>query len=148
MAWLIWGIVSTDSLLYLSRDMTKPTMWLCAQHRLRPRLIRVFAVHVKKPWVLSYPLSAQGGCPGWSVSSLGVHSFCCFCHVAARLSSCKHRITEILRIEQWSTIMWIHRETVSWKTTVISFFASKAQAHLSSCDETLIFPINKIQISI
>ena len=35
-----------------------------------PSLIRVFAVRMKKPWVLSYPLSAQqrlirlGGCPG------------------------------------------------------------------------------------
>ena len=42
-------------------------------------------------WVLSYPLSAQwrlitlGGCPGWSVSSLGAQSFCLFCHVAAHL---------------------------------------------------------------
>ena len=48
-----------------------------------PSLIRVFAVHMKKAWVLSYPLSAQwtvmtlirpGGCPGWSESSQGVHS--------------------------------------------------------------------------
>ena len=42
-----------------------------------PSLIRVFAVRMKKAWVLSYPLSAQrrlirlGGCPGWSESSLG-----------------------------------------------------------------------------
>ena len=26
-----------------------------------------------------------GGCPGWSVSSLGAHSFCCFCHVVAQI---------------------------------------------------------------
>ena len=37
--------------------MTKPTKWLCAQHP--PSLIRVFAVRMKKLWVLSYPLSAQ-----------------------------------------------------------------------------------------
>ena len=36
---------------------------------------------MKKPWVLSYPLSA----PGWSESSLGAHSFCWFCHVVAQL---------------------------------------------------------------
>ena len=42
-----------------------------------PSLIRVLAVCMKKPWVLSYPLSAQrrliilGRCPGWSESSLG-----------------------------------------------------------------------------
>ena len=62
-----------------------------------PSLIRVFAVHLKKAWVLSYPLSAQrrlwsdwadaqtlirlGGWPGWSESSLGAHSFRWFCHV-------------------------------------------------------------------
>ena len=39
----------------LSRDMKKCTKWLCAQRR----LIRVFAVCMKKAWVLSYPLSAQ-----------------------------------------------------------------------------------------
>ena len=26
-----------------------------------------------------------GGCPGWSESSLGAHSFCWFCHVAAEI---------------------------------------------------------------
>ena len=61
----------------LSHDVTKRTM------------IRVFAVCMKKPWVLSYPLSTQrrlirlGGFPGWSESSLGAHSFCWFCPVAA-----------------------------------------------------------------
>ena len=54
------------------------------QPRHPPSLIRVFAVRIKKDWVLSYPLSAQrrlwsvwaslislGGRPGWSESSLG-----------------------------------------------------------------------------
>ena len=45
-----------------------------------PSLIRVFAVRMKKAWVLSYPLSAQRRL--WSESSLGAHSFCWFCHVA------------------------------------------------------------------
>ena len=39
----------------LSRDMTKPTKWVSAQRRLRS----VFAVRMKKAWVLSYSLSAQ-----------------------------------------------------------------------------------------
>ena len=40
----------------------------------------VFAVRMKKAWVLSYPLSRQrrlirlGRCPGWSESSLGTHA--------------------------------------------------------------------------
>ena len=56
--------------------MTKPTKW-----SVRPAKIRVFAVRMKKAWVLSYPLSAQrrlirlGVCPGWSKSSLGAHAF-------------------------------------------------------------------------
>ena len=56
-----------------------------------PSLIRVFAVRMKKAWVLGYPLSAQqrlirlGGCPSWSESSLGAKSLCWFCHVAAHL---------------------------------------------------------------
>ena len=56
-----------------------------------PSLIRVFAVRMKKAWVLGYPLSAQrrlirlGGCPGWSESSLGAHSLCWFCHVTAHI---------------------------------------------------------------
>ena len=48
----------------MSRDMTKPTKWVCAQHRLRSawasaQVWSVFAVRMKKAWVLSYPLSAQ-----------------------------------------------------------------------------------------
>ena len=53
-------------LSYMSRLMTKPKMWLYAQRRLRSAWasaqsdqIRVFAVRMKKLWVLSYPLSAQ-----------------------------------------------------------------------------------------
>ena len=44
-----------------------------------PSQIRVFAVRMKKPWVLTCTLSAQwrlirlSGCPGWSVSSHGAH---------------------------------------------------------------------------
>ena len=38
-------------LYHLSRPMTKPTMWLCAQRRLRSAC--------EETWVLNYPLSAQ-----------------------------------------------------------------------------------------
>ena len=56
-----------------------------------PSLIRVFAVCMKKAWVLRYPLSTQrrlirlGRCPGWSESSLGAQSLCWFCHEAAQM---------------------------------------------------------------
>ena len=36
---------------YMSRDMTKPTKWLCAKRRLRV-LIRFFSARLKKAWVL------------------------------------------------------------------------------------------------
>ena len=59
-----------------------------------PSLNRVFALRMKKAWVLGYPMSAQrrlwsdwGWCPGWSESSLGTHSFCWFCQVAAHFMS-------------------------------------------------------------
>ena len=59
---------------HLSRLMTKPTkLSLCPAKT----QIRVFAVHIKKHWLLSYPLSALrrqirlDGCPGWSESLLG-----------------------------------------------------------------------------
>ena len=41
-----------------------------------PGLVRVFPVHMKKPWVLSFPLSAQIRLhihAGWTESSLGKH---------------------------------------------------------------------------
>ena len=63
-----------------------------------PSLIRVFAVRMKKGWVLSYPISAErrlirlGGCPGWSESSLAAHSFHWFCHVSAHMWTTKAQI--------------------------------------------------------
>ena len=42
------------------------------------------------PWLPSErtakTLIRLGGCPGWSESSLGAHSFCWLCHVAAHMS--------------------------------------------------------------
>ena len=81
---------------HLNRSMTKPTKWqVCVAKTTISLGIRqvwsVLAVHMKKGWVLSYPLSAQrrlirlGRCPGWSESSLGAQSFCWFCHEAAHL---------------------------------------------------------------
>ena len=46
----------------MTRDMTKPTKCAPSEDSDQPghpsSLIRVFAVRMKKPWVLSYPLSA------------------------------------------------------------------------------------------
>ena len=76
--------------------MTKPTNWVCAQRRLRSawasaqsyqsswstwRKLGSLATH----WVQAKTLIRLGGCPGWSESLLGTHSFCWFCHVTAQM---------------------------------------------------------------
>ena len=80
---------------YTSRDMTKPTKWVCAQRRLRSACAsaqsdRSLRCPHEEPLGLYLPIERTaktlirlGGCPGWSESSLGAHSFCWFCHVAA-----------------------------------------------------------------
>ena len=71
-----YGVYDFLTTRYLSRLVTKPTMWLCVQRRLRSAwasasLIRVFAVRMKKALVLSYPfkrtaktLIRLNGCTG------------------------------------------------------------------------------------
>ena len=56
--------VRTEKVTSLSRLVTKPTKWLCAQRRLRSAWASAQSdqslrhLH-EKPWVLSYPLTAQ-----------------------------------------------------------------------------------------
>ena len=86
--WLNWyrKLPSDDeqTIRIKERLMTKPTKWHLHPAKTQiivgnstPSLIGVFAVRMKKAWVLSNPLSAQqkliwlGGCPGWPESSLG-----------------------------------------------------------------------------
>ena len=82
-----------------------------------PSLIRVFAVRMKKTWVLSYPLRAQqrlirlGGCPGCSESSLGAQPFCWFWHVAAHMN--KHP-DQSLSIDYYSS-------SVAFSATFLTF---------------------------
>ena len=80
----------------MSRDMTKPTKWLCAQRRLRSAWASAQSdqsslcaqLVAKDPSFLhadSGDLIRLGGCSVWSESSLGAQSFCWFCHVATQL---------------------------------------------------------------
>ena len=75
-----------------------------------PSLIRVFAVRMKKVWVLSYPLSAQRRL--WSdwvaaqadLSLRWAHmSFCWFCHEAAHFSN-YYRSKNSVQLWKQSTI--------------------------------------------
>ena len=58
---LIWKVYN----IILSRLMTKPTKWQCAQRRLRSAWASAQSdqslrcLCMKKPWVLSYPLRTQ-----------------------------------------------------------------------------------------
>ena len=79
--------------------MTKPTKWLCAQQRLRSAWASAQSYQSLRcalnGWLKTQAffmrtaktLIRLGGCPGWSESSLGAHSFCWFCHVAAQMVS-------------------------------------------------------------
>ena len=103
-----------------SHDMTKPTKWLCAQRRLRSDwasaqsyqslhcvlsgLLRIWAFFMRT----AKSLSRLGGCPNLYESSLGAHSFCWFCHVAAHKeflvnleSSCIGNQTKFLTINRF-----------------------------------------------
>ena len=109
----------------MSRDMTKPTKWVCAQRRLRSAWasaqsdqslrcafngqLRTQAVFMRT----AKTLIRLGRCPGWSESSMGAHSFCWFCHVAAEIDiafGCSYNpilavavVTRVL--ENWVTII-------------------------------------------
>ena len=89
-----------------------------------PSLIRVFAVRMKKAWVLSYPLSAQrrlirlGGYPCWSEFSLGAQPLCWFCHIVAQIILCLFRyITTMPRLESQPGLnqkMWRLSHKLKW----------------------------------
>ena len=84
-------------LYHVSRDMTKPTKWVCAQQRLRSAWASAQSDQsLRCPHEESFDpelpikrtaksLIRLGGCPGWSESLLGAQSLCWFCHVAAHV---------------------------------------------------------------
>ena len=105
----------------MSCDMTKPTKWLCAQWRLRSAWASVQSDQsaLWSHWVAMDPrfLHADSedthqtdGCPGWSESSLGAHSFCWFCHVVAHIM----KGSALDRLHAWS-----HWSAQSWLATLL-----------------------------
>ena len=117
---IFWWVLSCSGKFNLCRIvmsclMTKPTKWRAPsedsdQPGHLPSLIRVFAVRMKKAWVLSYPLSAQWR--HWSVwedaqadLSLGwAHMpFCWFCHEVAQLLWLGlEKVVEAATMAEWS----------------------------------------------
>ena len=106
---------------------------MCAQRRLRhdqpghpPSLIRVFAVRMKKAWVLNYPLSAKRRLwSDWPVSSLGAQSFRWFCHEVAQLYNLLHCFQVHLEYRQKYTLQ-------NWnsKSFIYVFFFAESAAML------------------
>ena len=84
-----------DNFKHLRRDMTKSTKWVYAQRRLRSAWADQTG-RVPRPDGRIRP----GGCPGWSESSLGAHSFCWFCHVAAHFTKWSESFTQLVRISR------------------------------------------------
>ena len=80
-------------------DKTNKIAWAPSedsdQPEQQPSLIRVFAVRMKKAWLLSYPLSAQRmPRPIWVFA--GRKSFCWFCHEAAHMRQLLRKMTLVL----------------------------------------------------
>ena len=96
LSWLLW-ILSGQR--HLSCSMTKPTKWHVhpVKTQTSPGIHPVWsvsAVHMKKPWVLSFPLSAQRRlCSDWADSQADLSlrwahkSFCWFCHAGAHFKT-------------------------------------------------------------
>ena len=78
-------------------------------------LIRVFAVRMKKPWVLSYPLSTQRRLwSDWEDAQADLslrwaeHSLCWFCHDAAQISDCTEAQADL-------SLCYLHMSLVTTK---------------------------------
>ena len=109
----------------ISRDMTKPPKWLCAQRRLRSAWASAQSdqsLRCAPHWVAKDPsffmrtektLIRLGGCPGRSESSLCAQSFCWFCHVAA------HMVHEIADSgSSVERLITFHVSTWTWQVNI------------------------------
>ena len=86
------------SIQEMSRNMTKPTKWLCAQRRHRSAWASAQSYQSLRCAHNGYlrtqafftrtakTLIRLGGCPVWSESSLGAQSLCWFCHKTAQIA--------------------------------------------------------------
>ena len=112
---------SLKTSVYLRREQNRPKSQGCSDPN-------VNQTHLTKTnWL--------GGCPGWSESSLGAHSFCWFCHVMIQmlfpeLSECPENeyeefpqrmrdwlfriMRELVSIALCSRVEWVSREWV-WR---------------------------------
>ena len=104
----------------MSRDMTKPTKWLCAQRRLRSawpsaQSDQSICCPSKTAWFLSYPLSAQRSLwPDWADAQDDLSL--CWAHthfVGFALSRLIYRYNGICLVEVGRKAMIVNRWTAS-----------------------------------
>ena len=116
----------------------------------------VFAVCIKKAWVLSYPLSEQqrlirlGGCPGWSESSLGAHVIlsdlsCYGSYISSmsrnwKLRDCRRNVwVWRSRSQSYRKMSWKPSESWSRKNYVTCRSKRRLERRLVSCKRKVIF---------
>ena len=102
----------------MSRLMTKPAKWLCAQRRRRSAWASAVSDQSLR-CALNGQLRTQGflmrtaktlitlgGCPGWSESSLDAQPLSCFCHVAAQMEYEGYLFLRMFCTYRWIFIMF------------------------------------------
>ena len=93
----------TKAKVEMSHDTTKPTKWLCAQSDQSSlcahRYLRIQGLFLFFFMRTAKTLIRLGACPGWSESSLGAHTFCWSCHVAAQYVSLIKSRSKLLHSE-------------------------------------------------
>ena len=107
-----------------------------------PSLIKVFAVRSMgnlRAQIFfmrtAKSLIRLGGCPGWSESSLGAHSLCWFCHVAAHISQITSNEKDFA-IKHWLNIITKAtkkgQRSLTWVQTRIYFvYLPWTRSHMS-----------------
>ena len=110
-------------LSYVSREMTKPTKWLCAQRRLRSawasaqsdRSLRCPHEESLGPKLpikrTAKTLIRLCRCLGWSESLLGAQSLWLFCHVAAQVN-----LHDVYIQTHWY-VTWTIGDKMKWAAT-------------------------------
>ena len=92
--------------VHMSHTMTKPTKWVLSESSLCAQWVsknQSFFMRTAKT------LIRLGGCPGWPESSLGAHSFCWFCHVAAHITCIVQKLDKNNNLKWVLMYYWIYQ---------------------------------------
>ena len=90
-----FNLTYNPTLSHYSKNRKHVIGWYLTSNRVRPLPLQIIPEKNDLSWYHDYkknfeprhdkPNKILGGCPGWSESSLGAHSFCLFCHVVVHL---------------------------------------------------------------